>query len=162
LSEADRLTIRPMVFGDAEAVVAMHAAPAREGFVGLPTVERIRERIADPAIVNRIMEVEGRAVGMLAFGFVADWLVEFHRIVVSEPGRGYGRIAVEYVKHFAFEESGAHRLYLEVVAQNSRARRLYESCGFVLEGTWRDGFRDIDGRYSDLCAYGILASEARA
>jgi RimJ/RimL family protein N-acetyltransferase len=146
---------------DAETIVAMLGPPAREGFVVLPTVERVRERLADPDLVQRIIEVEGRPVGLLVLGFVADWLAEFRLIVVSEPGRGYGRAGVEYVKRYVFSERGAHRLYLEVVAHNLRARRLYESCGFSLEGTWRDGFRAADGSYADLCAYGMLASEYR-
>ena len=49
--------------------------------------------------------------------------------------------------------------YLEVRASNEIARRLYERAHFVLEGTWRDGFRDHDGSFHDLCAYGLLKSE---
>ena len=151
-----------MLPDDAETVVAMHAAPVRDGFVMPANLERVRRRLEDPLSVDRVLEANGVAVGMLALRIEADWLVEFQRIIVSDPGKGYGRKAVEWVKHFAFVESRAHRLYLDVVARNTRARMLYESCGFVLEGTWRDGFRDPGGAYWDLCAYGMLATEGRA
>jgi len=153
--------VRPMLPADAELVVAMHEAPVRDGYVMSAVADRVVKRLAEPTNVDRVLEVDGRAVGMLALRFEADWLVEFQRIIVSEPGKGYGRAAVEWVKRFTFVESRAHRVYLDVVARNARARRLYESCGFVLEGTWRDGFRDPSGAYWDLCAYGMLERDYR-
>jgi RimJ/RimL family protein N-acetyltransferase len=62
----------------------------------------------------------------------------------------------------AFDDLGAHRVYLEVTADNAAARALYERAGFVLEGTWRDGYRDAaTGTFRDLCAYGMLARDRR-
>jgi RimJ/RimL family protein N-acetyltransferase len=155
------VTVRPMTEADARAVIEMHAIPARDGFVRPPRLEQVLRALADPERANRIVEAEGRTVGMLLASRLDGWLVEFDRIVISEPGHGYGRAAVEWVKHLAFAEWEAHRLYLEVVADNERARRLYERAGFVLEGTWRDGFRCPDGTFRDLCGYGMLAQEAR-
>lgn len=40
-----------------------------------------------------------------------------------------------------------------VVASNTRARRLYESLGFVPLGTIPKGFRMKDGHYEDICPY---------
>lgn len=148
---------RPMLPDDADTVVALHEAPVREGlFAAVPSAERVRESLAEPAWISRMIDVDGRSVGTIVLAFHADWLVEVRRIIVAEQGRGYGRAAMEWAKHFAFVESRAHRMYLEVVASNHRARRLYEGAGFVLEGTWREGFRDLDGGYADLCAYGLL------
>ncbi|MBV9737691.1 MAG: GNAT family N-acetyltransferase [Candidatus Eremiobacteraeota bacterium] len=50
---------------------------------------------------------------------------------------------------------------MEVTADNFAARALYESCGFIHEGTWRDGFPANDGTFKDLAAYGMLAREFR-
>lgn len=59
-------------------------------------------------------------------------------------------------------ERFAHRAFVEVSAQNQRARRLYERHGFRLEGIWRDGMRSADTEaFEDLCAYGILECEYR-
>ncbi|MGP6157567.1 MAG: GNAT family N-acetyltransferase [Vulcanimicrobiaceae bacterium] len=63
------------------------------------------------------------------------------------------------VLRWVFESQRAHKVYLETIASNVPARRLYDNLGFVLEGTWRDGFRGRDGAYHDLCAYGMLARE---
>jgi len=43
---------------------------------------------------------------------------------------------------------GARKVSLRVLAHNHRARRLYESCGFVVEGTLRREFL-LDGLYVD-------------
>jgi len=64
-----------------------------------------------------------------------------------------------WVAYEAFAVRKVHRLYLEVAANNARARALYERCGFVQEGIWRDGFRSADGIYSDLVAYSMLERE---
>ena len=68
------------------------------------------------------------------------------------------RISSSAIDRF-FETDALHRACLEVRASNEIARRLYERAHFVLEGTWRDGFRDHDGSFHDLCAYGLLKSE---
>jgi RimJ/RimL family protein N-acetyltransferase len=62
-------------------------------------------------------------------------------------GRGLGRLLVAA----AVEEArarGARRLRLRVLGHNPAARRVYEACGFVVEGVLREEFR-LDGRYVD-------------
>ncbi len=89
------------------------------------------------------------------------WLVEIHGIVAAKPGTGVGRWALRAALRWAFEDVGAHRVWLEVTADNAPARRLYESVGFTHEGTYRDGFRSGPGEYRDLAHYGILQPEWR-
>jgi ribosomal protein S18 acetylase RimI-like enzyme len=65
----------------------------------------------------------------------------------AHQGRGLGRRLVAA----AVEEArarGARRLRLRVLGHNAAARRLYEACGFVVEGVLREEFR-LDGRYVD-------------
>ncbi|MFE5580695.1 GNAT family N-acetyltransferase [Kitasatospora sp. NPDC056531] len=62
-------------------------------------------------------------------------------------GRGIGRRLVEAACAAARAE-GARRLTLRVLGWNAPARRLYESCGFVVEGSLTEEFL-IDGRYVD-------------
>lgn len=54
-------------------------------------------------------------------------------------GRGAGRLLVEEAKREA-RRRGARKLSLRVLAPNRSARRLYEGCGFVVEGTLRAEF----------------------
>ncbi|MFE4355276.1 MULTISPECIES: GNAT family N-acetyltransferase [unclassified Kitasatospora] len=62
-------------------------------------------------------------------------------------GRGIGRRLVEAACAAARAE-GARKLTLRVLGWNAPARRLYESCGFVVEGSLAEEFL-IDGRYVD-------------
>ncbi|MFE4972183.1 GNAT family N-acetyltransferase [Kitasatospora sp. NPDC056651] len=62
-------------------------------------------------------------------------------------GRGIGRRLVEAACAAARAE-GARKMGLRVLGWNAPARRLYESCGFVVEGSLTEEFL-IDGRYVD-------------
>ena len=64
--------------------------------------------------------------------------LQIRRIVVTEKGQGYGRQSLKLIKKLGFETYGAYRLWLDVKSYNSRAQHLYESEGFVVEGTLRD------------------------
>ena len=56
------------------------------------------------------------------------------------------------------EELSAHRLYVDVMEHNARARGLYLSEGFVPEGVLRDGVRLAD-RYASLLLLSMLEYE---
>ncbi|WP_265522241.1 GNAT family N-acetyltransferase [Oerskovia flava] len=77
-------------------------------------------------------------------------------------GRGYGREAIYEVLRFAFDGGlELHRVSLDVLSINPRARMLYESLGFREEGRLRDAFRDGDG-WADAVVMSILEDEFRA
>jgi ribosomal protein S18 acetylase RimI-like enzyme len=62
-------------------------------------------------------------------------------------GRGVGRALVEAAALEAAKR-GARRLTLRVLEPNVSARRLYDACGFVVEGVLRGEFR-LDGEDVD-------------
>ena len=72
--------------------------------------------------------------------------------------RGAGRRLVEASVEQA-RDRGAHKLALRVLGTNVRARQLYESCGFLVEGVLRAEFF-LGGRYVDdvLMARALIAS----
>jgi len=74
--------------------------------------------------------------------------------------RGYGTEATRLVTDYAFGDIGLHRLELEVFAFNPRARRVYEKCGFQLEGTLR-GALQWDGVFIDTHKMAILRTDPR-
>ncbi len=63
------------------------------------------------------------------------------RIGLAGPhvyGQGYGTEITRLVVEHALDAVGLHRLELEVYDFNPRARRVYEKCGFRLEGRRTD------------------------
>ncbi|MBB3192121.1 GNAT family N-acetyltransferase [Halomonas cerina] len=55
------------------------------------------------------------------------------RIVITRKGEGIGRRAVEAIIRLCFDTLGFRRLWLEVHADNTSARQLYERLGFRVE-----------------------------
>lgn len=86
--------------------------------------------------------------------------LELKRLVVSETDRGYGRQALRLVEQRAFDQLGAHRLWLDVFEHNARARHVYASEGFVLEGTLRECVKLPSG-YTSLVVMSLLEREYR-
>jgi RimJ/RimL family protein N-acetyltransferase len=84
--------------------------------------------------------------------------IEIKRIVVRTPGRGLGRQILEELIRIAFEQLGAHRLWLDVLEHNARARHLYNILGFVQEGVLREAFY-CDGKHYSLILMSLLDRE---
>lgn len=82
-------------------------------------------------------------------------------IVIGEKdhwSQGYGTNSILVLLGYAFGELNLHRVFLRVDADNPRAIRCYEKCGFRREGTYRDAvFRN--GEYKDQHIMSILDSE---
>lgn len=73
-------------------------------------------------------------------------------------GKGYGTDAMFALLDFGFGQLRLERMWLEVTDFNARARRSYEKCGFVLEGTERRAIFKV-GRYHDIHLMSILREE---
>ena len=77
--------------------------------------------------------------------------IELKRMVIASKGQGLGRAALRVAKRVAFDDLGAHRFWLDVKSRNLRAKALYDSEGFVLEGTLREAVR-VQPRASSMPA----------
>ena len=75
-------------------------------------------------------------------------------------GKGYGTEATRLVVDYAFDVAGLHRLSLGVFDFNPRARRVYEKCGFRLEGRLRHTLR-WDGQWHDELVMSVLSTDPR-
>jgi diamine N-acetyltransferase len=84
--------------------------------------------------------------------------LELKRMVVQHKGQGLGRAALRMAKKVAFDDLGAHRLWLDVKTHNLLARALYDSEGFVVEGTLRESVR-VDGGFESLVVMSMLHDE---
>lgn len=109
-----------------------------------------------------VAEVDGRVVGSAdvrpidcrRLRHVADFTMG---LAPSAQGQGLGRALAERCVGWA-EATGIRRLQLSMRADNLRARRLYESLGFVLESVRPDFIRDPDGFVDDLVMVRVSAS----
>ncbi len=87
-----------------------------------------------------------------------DKSIEFKRIVVNNTSQGFGKKAVQLIKELVFHKLHAHRLWLEVMTTNKRARTVYQSQGFVKEGIHRESLKMGD-KFLSLIVMSILKSE---
>lgn len=75
-------------------------------------------------------------------------------------GQGIGTRCTSFMLDYAFDRLNLDRVHLQVLADNVRARRLYERLGFIEEGRLRSHeFRD--GKVLDVILMGILRLERR-
>ena len=72
--------------------------------------------------------------------------------------QGLGQEGIGLMLDYAFRQMNMNRVYLKVHADNARAVRCYEKCGFVREGILRQ-HAYFDGEYRDVICMGILRSE---
>ena len=163
-SQKMNVRLRRTVEGDLDFVLAAEGAEDNRRYVGQWARERHREALSNPDMAHLVVEsvTDERPVGYVIMAGLLDGhrSVEFQRVVITEKGNGYGREVLRAVKKMAFEELRAHRLWLDVREKNERARRLYESEGFLIEGTLRECV-SVGGGWESLILMSLLEQEYR-
>ena len=121
---------------------SVHARPADSFFAG-----------SDPADTV-VAEVGGRVVGYVTLASPTSLPENTHVAQIQglavRPtlrGQGIGRRLLLQAEQQT-RDAGRRKLSLRVLSTNARARALYASCGFVVEGVLVDEFR-IDGAWVD-------------
>jgi RimJ/RimL family protein N-acetyltransferase len=134
--------LRPTTPADLDWVFAAERHPDNAPFVTQWTRQQHAATLDHPDTRHLIVETiaDGRAVGYVILAGLSDPRqgVELRRIVVTDKGRGYGRDTLRRIKTMALDDLRTRRLWLDVRANNPRAKRLYEAEGFVVEGTAPD------------------------
>lgn len=165
LKNGARLTLRSPTPEDAEALLAYLRLTAGETYFLMTypdettkTPEEEREFLAQALTSDRRLMLTafdgGRAVGNCAFSEVSPREKARHRaglgiaVVREYWGCGLGRALLREATAWA-KAAGYEQLELGVYADNERARRLYESEGYVLCGRIPNAFRLRDGTYRD-------------
>lgn len=133
--------------------------PGRYDWAVTPALERDGQLVSDEMIGEIVLNEidEDTRCANLRLAQLPDY-----------RGRGYGRDAIDQVLRYAFDGDGQgdegprlHRVQLDVLAINPRARALYESLGFVLEGRQRDAALDGDS-YCDVFLMAVLEDDYRS
>ncbi len=159
----DSLTLRATTDADCAFVVTAETEPNAAPYVGQWSVERHQRCFDDPDSAHWIIEAAGEAVGFAVLEGTddPDHSVLLRRIVITDPGSGYGSQAVQLLARYAFEVIGFHRLWLYVAVGNERAYELYRRLGFVQEGVARECMREADG-YRSMFILSLLDRECHA
>lgn len=164
------LVLREIEQEDNAFLKGMINSPEMESLVGgwsFPVSEMAQQRwyehiCMDGNNVRYIMEFEGTPVGMASITGI-DWknsVAELNIKIadVKDKGKGIGYRTIRLLEKYSFGELNLHCLYAVVLEENAPSRRLFEKCGFVMEGK-RRGRVYKGGRYHCLCDYSILKEE---
>jgi len=153
---APRCTVRQARPEDEPALAAIDVATWSPDVTPAPEPDPGSGFFGDPARRDEILvaDLDGTVVGYVALHQAIR--LESHRHVLeitglavapTHHGRGVGRLLLAAATRAA-RGHGARKVSLRVLAPNTAARRLYESCGFEVEGVLKEEFR-LDGRYVD-------------
>lgn len=176
--ETERLVLRPVTEGDADAVFAACSHPAvtrytlfdthrtRDdslSFVRDYTVGSYAEMMPDPFAVTLRRDPEPRMVGAVGCHWASRphltmelgyWLAE------HLWGKGLAAEAAAAVVRFAFGQYPVERIQARVIAGNNASARVLEKLGFRREGTLRSAlFRR--GKFEDVTMFALLRGDER-
>jgi diamine N-acetyltransferase len=158
---SDEISIRPARPDDIGFVLEAQADPEAAPNIGSRPGERHLESIAGADEELLIVTAAGRPVGyaLLTDLSGSNRNFEIHTIVIAERGQGFGQAALRLILDRGFDVHGAHRMWLDAVGNNDRARHVYEKIGFTYEGAWREAWHADDGSWQALIFLGMLDRE---
>ncbi len=147
---------------DLDFIMAAERQPAFERQVGRWSAERHLAAMASQDFACLIGARQGGEPA--GFAILRDLrnpsdAFGLQRVVSASAGQGFGRPFLSAVIDWVFAETSCHRLVLEVFTDNSRARHVYRSLGFVEEGLLRQAVKRADGARSDQVLMSLLRPE---
>lgn len=160
-----RVTVRPAVVDDAEAVAAYQRLPESQEYTNetAGTAEAaasvIRERTDDPDALMCVIVVGGQVVGQIggrrarpySVGPKPDvWDFSLGYIVApSHWGQGIASAAIGLLVPALHDQAGIRRISAKVYTENTPSIRVLLRNGFNLEGTEKALVMGRDGRWLD-------------
>ena len=159
----DEIKFRDTTEYDLTFVIETENHPDNRDFITQWTLEKHREVMESDTAYHVIYETvqDSRKIGyMIIFDQTEPphCSILLQRIVVAEKKKGYGRKILKLLKKHVFEDMKVHRLWFDVHEKNARARHLYGSEGFIVEGKWRECMLTSEG-YESVILMSMLESE---
>lgn len=163
LASSDRIRLRVSRPSDLDFVIEAENHPDNRDYISQWTRDQHRKAVEAADLVHVIIEADLEPSGYMILAGLNDPArsIELLRLVVTDKGKGFGRDVLKLAKRCAFTRWNAHRLWLDVRSNNPRARQLYESEGFRVEGTLRDCIL-VNGAFVSVTILSILEEEYRA
>lgn len=91
-----------------------------------------------------------------------DGNVFLKRVAVSAPGTGFGSMFMRGLVDWIFDNTRAHRIWLDAIDYSLRAQHVYGKLGFVKEGLLRECYIRPDGGRVSLVIMSLLRYEWRS
>lgn len=168
--------LRPLELGDLDRTFRWHSDPGLYEMLVSPF--RYVSRISEEEWLRKKMQFSNAEIqlaiclkdGNQHIGNIhlrnVDWVSRTAEtgVFIGEAenwSKGYGREAMRLILRHAFNDLGLQRVWLTVFADNQRAIRSYEKCGFVVEGTLRKHAFKC-GELKDLVYMGINVADPGA
>lgn len=109
---------------------------------------------------------DGNPIGTIGLDHIdfANQSAELGNVLIGKQdalGKGCATEAVTLLLSYCFLRLNMNRIYLEVYFDNFRAVKLYERCGFTVEGTLREA-RFEGGEFKSVLAMSVLRREFRS
>ena len=157
MDHADRLNVARAHDADIPFIMNTERIADYHGLVGHWDEDRHRDALIDANYAYFVGRAASQSVG---FVIVGNWgsrdrVTFVKRIAVIQPGLGYGRALLVEVINAIFGLTKAHRIWLGVFPENTRARRVYASIGFRAEGIAR-GSAYFGDEYRDELVMAVL------
>lgn len=143
-----RLTLRPPVVADAEALFRAYTADAEvtkylvwkpHADVGVTRafLERCETEWLEGSAYPWVIEREGEPIGMVELRFAPPRVSVGYVLAPAHHGRGYMTEVVTHLKEWALAQPGIFRFWAVCDVENAGSRRVLEKSGLRLEGTLR-------------------------
>ena len=126
------------------------------------TVRWFENNIGNEKRADVAFEEDGEIVAFGGLTGVDPTLKKAELYIFVNPNiqaKGYGTKATMQLCEYGFNELGLHKIYLETNSDNYGAQKVYERCGFKLEGTLRHEYLTKDSEWIDRLYYGKLKDE---
>jgi RimJ/RimL family protein N-acetyltransferase len=161
-SDSAAVTITRPGVADIDFIMAAERTDGFENLVGRSDETWHRIALVDPRYAY-FLALCDEPIG---FVILRDWnapeqVTHIKRIVITKPGKGFGKAFLNLILDEVFGTTQAYRLSLGLFPHNLRARRAYEGVGFKSEGVSR-GSAFFGGVNHDELVMAMLKPEWRA
>ena len=167
----DRIRLRAIERADLEIIRQWYNDPilaAGLGDIKWPTSEaqqihHYERTMANEETVRMVVEsLDKQCIGLTGFWHIhwRDRRAE-HAVVIGDTdcrGQGFGQEVIRTCARYAFDQMDLIRLDAQILETNTRSLKVYQACGFKVEGTLRDhALRD--GKRINRMQLGLLRDE---
>lgn len=150
--------------GNEDLLLVMECESKYPDYIGQWSLQQHADAINNPDFLHlTFFNGENEFIGYVILKGIANThrSIELMRVAVMKTGLGYGKEIIGQIIRLSFDNLKAHRLWLDVRANNIRAQNAYQNIGFIKEGLLRETILVGNEKYESLFVMSILESEYR-